>query len=77
MTDLARPNLPTETVTLPNGGLMPIIGFGTCQIKGEEAVAATAAALEAGCQHLDTSTPRRCTRTRGRSAKLCGTAVWA
>lgn len=56
MTDLAKPNLPTDTVTLPNGGLMPLLGFGTWQIKGEEAVAATTAALEAGYRHLDTAT---------------------
>src|SRR3954453_273333 len=56
MTCRAKPNLPHDTVTLPNGGLMPLIGFGTWQIKGEEAVAATAAALEAGYRHLDTAT---------------------
>ena len=56
MSDLAKPNLPTETATLPNGGLMPLIGFGTWQIKGEEAVTATTAALEAGYRHLDTAT---------------------
>jgi len=56
MTDLAKPDLPTDTVTLPSGGLMPLIGFGTWQIKGDEAVAATAAALEAGYRHLDTAT---------------------
>jgi 2,5-diketo-D-gluconate reductase A len=56
MTDLAKPDLPTDAVTLPSGGLMPLIGFGTWQIKGDEAVAATAAALEAGYRHLDTAT---------------------
>ena len=56
MTDLAKPDLPTDTVTLPSGGRMPLIGFGTWQIKGDEAVAATAAALEAGYRHLDTAT---------------------
>ena len=56
MTDLAKPDLPTDTVTLPSGGLMPLIGFGTWQIKGDEAAAATAAALEAGYRHLDTAT---------------------
>jgi 2,5-diketo-D-gluconate reductase A len=56
MTDLAKPDLPTDTVTLPSGGLMPLIGFGTWQIKGQEAVTATAAALQAGYRHLDTAT---------------------
>ena len=35
---------------------MPLLGFGTWQIKGEEAVTATAAALDAGYRHLDTAT---------------------
>lgn len=35
---------------------MPLLGFGTWQIKGTAAVAATGAALEAGYRHLDTAT---------------------
>ena len=35
---------------------MPLLGFGTWQIKGDDAVRATAAALEAGYRHLDTAT---------------------
>jgi 2,5-diketo-D-gluconate reductase A len=35
---------------------MPLLGFGTWQIKGADAVRATAAALEAGYRHLDTAT---------------------
>jgi diketogulonate reductase-like aldo/keto reductase len=35
---------------------MPLLGFGTWQIKGREAVRATAAALEVGYRHLDTAT---------------------
>jgi diketogulonate reductase-like aldo/keto reductase len=35
---------------------MPLLGFGTWQIKGDDAVAAAAAALEAGYRHLDTAT---------------------
>ena len=35
---------------------MPLLGFGTWQIKGEDAVRATSAALEAGYRHLDTAT---------------------
>jgi 2,5-diketo-D-gluconate reductase A len=48
--------IPTDTVTLPHGGRMPLLGFGTWQIKGEEATRASAAALEAGYRHLDTAT---------------------
>jgi diketogulonate reductase-like aldo/keto reductase len=56
MTETSRPDVPADSVTLPSGAAMPILGFGTWQIKGEEAVAATAAALEAGYRHLDTAT---------------------
>src|SRR3954463_15073058 len=49
-------DLPDETVTLPGGSAMPLLGFGTWQIKGDDAVRATSAALEAGYRHLDTAT---------------------
>ena len=55
MTD-THPEFPDQTVTLRSGARMPLLGFGTWQIKGEEAVAATRAALEAGYRHLDTAT---------------------
>jgi 2,5-diketo-D-gluconate reductase A len=35
---------------------MPLLGFGTWQIRGQEAVRATATALEVGYRHLDTAT---------------------
>jgi 2,5-diketo-D-gluconate reductase A len=44
------------TVSLANGAPMPLLGFGTWQIKGEDAVRATSAALETGYRHLDTAT---------------------
>jgi diketogulonate reductase-like aldo/keto reductase len=43
-------------VTLAAGSTMPLLGFGTWQIKGDDAVRATSAALEAGYRHLDTAT---------------------
>src|SRR5215470_13055870 len=49
------PQIPDETLTLPNGGRMPLLGFGTWQIKGRDAVRATATALEVGYRHLDTA----------------------
>ena len=55
MTDDA-PRLPDQTVTLREGARMPLLGFGTWQIKGDDAVRATTAALEAGYRHLDTAT---------------------
>ena len=48
--------LPDDTVTLPNGTRMPLVGFGTWQIKGDDAVRAVSTALEAGYRHLDTAT---------------------
>ena len=54
MTDTA-PRLPDDVVTLTHGSSMPLLGFGTWQIKGNKATAATAAALEAGYRHLDTA----------------------
>ena len=47
---------PTTPPPSTNGARMPLLGFGTWQIKGDEAVRATAAALEAGYRHLDTAT---------------------
>src|SRR3954470_24454072 len=55
MTDNA-PQLPADTVTLPQGTRMPLLGFGTWQIKGDDALRATSSALEAGYRHLDTAT---------------------
>jgi diketogulonate reductase-like aldo/keto reductase len=56
MTDSASmPQIPDDAVAFDSGGRMPLLGFGTWQIKGREAVAATGAALEAGYRHLDTA----------------------
>jgi 2,5-diketo-D-gluconate reductase A len=50
------PTLPHDVVTLESGAQMPLLGFGTWQITGKQAVSATAAALEAGFRHIDTAT---------------------
>jgi diketogulonate reductase-like aldo/keto reductase len=50
------PEIPIDAATLPQGGQMPLLGFGTWQLKGDDAVTATAAALEVGYRHLDTAT---------------------
>ena len=47
---------PDQTAALPDGGQMPLLGFGTWQIKGDDARAAVGWALEAGYRHLDTAT---------------------
>jgi 2,5-diketo-D-gluconate reductase A len=59
---------PSDAVDLPAGGRMPLLGFGTWQIKGADATRATAAALRTGYRHLDTAT------MYGNEAEL-GTAI--
>jgi 2,5-diketo-D-gluconate reductase A len=54
----SAPQLPDDSVSLANG-TMPQLGFGTWQIKGDEASDAAAVALEAGYRHLDTATVYR------------------
>ena len=54
MTD--APALPDDAATLSGGARRPLLGFGTWQIKGQDAVRATSTALEAGYRHLDTAT---------------------
>ncbi len=50
------PRLPDRTVTLTEGARIPLLGFGTWQLKGRDAVRATSAALATGYRHLDTAT---------------------
>lgn len=44
------------TVTLTNGGRMPMVGLGTWKLRGREAHDAVLAALAAGYRHIDTAT---------------------
>ena len=44
-----------QTVTLNNGVVMPIIGFGVFQIPEDQTQAAVEAALEVGYRHFDTA----------------------
>jgi 2,5-diketo-D-gluconate reductase A len=55
MTD-DTPRVPDHTVSLTEGARIPLLGFGTWQIKGPDAVRATSTALETGYRHLDTAT---------------------
>jgi diketogulonate reductase-like aldo/keto reductase len=50
------PRVPTDAADLTGGGRMPLLGFGTWQIKGAAATEAVGLALEAGYRHLDTAT---------------------
>lgn len=43
-------------VKLPGGGRMPMVGFGTWQLRGRSARDSVLAALAAGYRHLDTAT---------------------
>ena len=53
MTDPVQ--IPTDTIDLPGGGAIPLVGFGTWQLKGDECYAACLAAFEAGYRHVDTA----------------------
>jgi 2,5-diketo-D-gluconate reductase A len=46
---------PRDTVPLNDGGQMPLLGFGTWQIKGHQARQSVIWALEAGYRHIDTA----------------------
>ena len=47
---------PQDSADLAEGGRMPLLGFGTWQIKGSKATSAVGWALDAGYRHLDTAT---------------------
>ena len=49
-----RPHMAHPTVTLNNGVEMPMLGFGTWQLRGD-AESVVAAAIEAGFRHVDTA----------------------
>jgi diketogulonate reductase-like aldo/keto reductase len=61
----ATPAVPDRSIALSSGVDMPLLGFGTWQLKGEEATRATADALELGYRHLDTATVYRNEREVG------------
>jgi diketogulonate reductase-like aldo/keto reductase len=66
--------LPDDTVTLTSGARMPLLGFGTWQIKGKSAVRATSAALETGYRHIDTAAVYGNEREVGRALAESGVA---
>ena len=73
MTDSAQmPQIPDDAVTFASGGRMPLLGFGTWQIRGDEATAATEVALEAGYRHVDTATMYENEREVGRALESSG-----
>lgn len=48
--------VPQDSATLTSGAAMPLLGFGTWQIKGDAATTSVRTALRAGYRHLDTAT---------------------
>jgi diketogulonate reductase-like aldo/keto reductase len=61
------------TLTLSNGVIVPLLGFGTWQIPdGEAAYTATLAALAAGYRHIDTAAAYRNEASVGRAIKDSG-----
>jgi 2,5-diketo-D-gluconate reductase A len=80
MTDALR--APTATAALPSGAGMPLLGFGTWRLSGDDAVRATADALAAGYRHVDTATMYgneaevvRAVRAHGRDAVFVTTKL--
>jgi 2,5-diketo-D-gluconate reductase A len=68
------PSVPERGLRLPSGATMPLLGFGTWQITGEEALQATTAAVEAGYRHIDTATVYGNEREVGSALRAAGTS---
>src|SRR5215212_1085272 len=62
------------TYTLNDGTSLPVIGFGTAGLRGEEAVAAATSALEAGYRLLDTAVNYENEREVGEAVRQSGVA---
>ncbi|MEX2290379.1 MAG: aldo/keto reductase [Mycobacteriales bacterium] len=50
------PAVPALSASLPSGGAIPLLGFGTWRLEGPAAQQSVEQALEAGYRHLDTAT---------------------
>jgi diketogulonate reductase-like aldo/keto reductase len=57
---------------LPGGGAMPLLGFGTWQLRGRQCRDAVLAALEVGYRHVDTATIYRNEAEVGRALRESG-----
>lgn len=62
----------STTVPLTSGGALPLVGFGTWQLSGDNAYESTKAALHIGYRHLDTATMYRNEGEVGRALKDSG-----
>jgi 2,5-diketo-D-gluconate reductase A len=65
-------NATAKTVTLRNGSAMPLLGFGTWQLRGQETYDSVRAALEVGYRHIDTATGYGNEQEVGRAIKDSG-----
>ena len=59
-------------VTLASGIIMPLVGFGTWQLRGAQAYRAVRTALDAGYRHIDTATMYRNEKETGRAIRDSG-----
>jgi 2,5-diketo-D-gluconate reductase A len=62
----------TKTVNLPGGTALPLIGFGTWQLRPKTAYESVRAALEIGYRHVDTATLYENESDVGRAVKDSG-----
>jgi 2,5-diketo-D-gluconate reductase A len=65
---------PVPAAALADGGAMPLLGFGTWQIRGRQCRDAVRAALEVGYRHVDTATIYRNEAEVGRALRESGLA---
>jgi 2,5-diketo-D-gluconate reductase A len=63
---------PVPTVTLPGEVAMPLVGFGTWQLRGGQAEAAARVALRVGYRHIDTAMVYGNEREVGRALRDSG-----
>ncbi|WP_241038226.1 aldo/keto reductase [Blastococcus litoris] len=64
---MTTPSIPVAE--LRGGGRMPLLGFGTWQLRGRECYDAVRAALDSGYRHLDTATMYRNEAEVGRALR--------
>ena len=67
---MTRDDVPA--VPLSTGAAMPLLGFGTWQLRGRQCRDAVLAALEVGYRHLDTATIYRNEAEVGRALRESG-----
>lgn len=67
-----RPSQGTQTVTLNNGVEMPILGFGTYQMTGEECERSVLEAIQTGYRLIDTASAYRNEEAVGNAVRRSG-----